>query len=214
MNKRKDKLTYNEVLEISREGVSDPIGYHIYRRIAALFAYLLQRMEWVSPNIITFLFFLFNIGAACLCFLEKFLLAGILMILADILDATDGTLARVRNQVSRFGGVLDALFGDVGIAVVIFSFFYRTSMECGLIYFVLFTIKNTIKMYTKVEHTFIKKEKRIRVALTPAMVGYLLILANFYPKISTFIFVAYAFVSLLLNVKRGYERIIELRSAC
>lgn len=63
----------------------------------------------ISPNTLTFIGLLINIGAATLLAYGKFFAAGLVMLAAAIFDLTDGPVARWTNRVTRFGGFFDSV---------------------------------------------------------------------------------------------------------
>jgi CDP-diacylglycerol--glycerol-3-phosphate 3-phosphatidyltransferase len=73
----------------------------------------------VSPNVITLVGFGLTAGVALLLARGYVQLAGFLLIPAAILDAIDGTLARMFNQTTRFGAFLDSTMDRFSEAVLI-----------------------------------------------------------------------------------------------
>jgi CDP-diacylglycerol--glycerol-3-phosphate 3-phosphatidyltransferase len=63
----------------------------------------------ISPNALTFIGLLINIGAAVLLAFGLFRWAGVVIISAGIFDMVDGRVARETNQVTRFGGFFDSV---------------------------------------------------------------------------------------------------------
>lgn len=63
----------------------------------------------ISPNALTFIGLLINIGAAVLLAQGRFLPAGFVIIGAGIFDMVDGRVARETNRVTRFGGFFDSV---------------------------------------------------------------------------------------------------------
>src|SRR5688500_6412527 len=57
----------------------------------------------IHPNTLTLIGVLVNVAAACALGLDRFLLAGFLMIVANIFDFIDGQLAHLTNTRSAFG---------------------------------------------------------------------------------------------------------------
>ena len=72
-----------------------------------------------TPNIITLVGFGLTSGVAILVARGDIQLAGFLLIPAAVLDAIDGTLARMFNQTSRFGAFLDSTMDRFSEAVLI-----------------------------------------------------------------------------------------------
>ncbi|ACJ16736.1 bifunctional sugar nucleotidyltransferase/CDP-alcohol phosphatidyltransferase synthase [Thermococcus onnurineus NA1] len=82
------------------------ISRHLNRKISTEMSILL--IEYVSPNLMTVVTFLFGLLSALLNLWNP-AVAGILYQLSSILDGMDGELARARLQTSRFGGYVDSL---------------------------------------------------------------------------------------------------------
>lgn len=61
----------------------------------------------MSPNAITVIALVLNVGAAVLFYRRFFVIAIVVVIVAGLADAFDGIVARVQNRSSRFGDFLD-----------------------------------------------------------------------------------------------------------
>jgi len=75
----------------------------------------------VTPNSITWCGFLLSVGAAVLVVTGHLFAAGWVVLVAGFLDMMDGALARLTNQVTRFGGVLDSTLDRLAEAAVLLS---------------------------------------------------------------------------------------------
>jgi CDP-diacylglycerol--glycerol-3-phosphate 3-phosphatidyltransferase len=62
----------------------------------------------ISPSAVTWVGFLLSVAAALLITGGRWLVAGLLVLVAGFLDALDGALARRTNRVTRFGAALDS----------------------------------------------------------------------------------------------------------
>lgn len=86
-----------------------------------------------TPNHISVLGFVGNLGAAALAARGDFLPAGLVMLAASALDLLDGALARATGRVSRFGAVFDAALDRLSEAAVLaglaFYFAQRNDRE-------------------------------------------------------------------------------------
>ena len=74
----------------------------------------------IHPNILTFVGALINVAAACALGLGRFVLAGVIMIVANIFDFIDGKVAVEMNAVSAFGGFWDSVidrFSDISLFI-------------------------------------------------------------------------------------------------
>lgn len=123
----------------------DWLDYHVIRPLcyycARAFAFL-----HIHPNTVTILSMFFGAGSCVFfahgsCYYEGFaglmanLLAIILLMVADILDCTDGQLARMTGQKSRLGRILDGLAGFVWFTPIylalVWRFYHHHSIEFG-----------------------------------------------------------------------------------
>jgi CDP-diacylglycerol--glycerol-3-phosphate 3-phosphatidyltransferase len=72
----------------------------------------------IHPNVLTLIGLLINVGAAWALGRDRFLLAGVIMIVANIFDFIDGKVAHITNTVSRFGAFWDSTldrFSDLAL---------------------------------------------------------------------------------------------------
>src|SRR3954464_2143266 len=72
----------------------------------------------IHPNTLTLIGVLINVAAACALGVDRFLLAGVIMIVANIFDFIDGKVAQQTNTVSRFGAFWDSTldrFSDIAL---------------------------------------------------------------------------------------------------
>jgi CDP-diacylglycerol--glycerol-3-phosphate 3-phosphatidyltransferase len=72
----------------------------------------------IHPNMLTLIGVLINVGAAWALGKDQFLLAGVIMIVANIFDFIDGKVAHITNTVSRFGAFWDSTldrFSDIAL---------------------------------------------------------------------------------------------------
>ena len=72
----------------------------------------------VHPNTLTLVGVLINVAAAVALGRDEFLLAGVIMVVANIFDFIDGKVAHITNTVSRFGAFWDSTldrFSDIAL---------------------------------------------------------------------------------------------------
>src|SRR5215208_2972944 len=72
----------------------------------------------IHPNMLTLIGVLINVVAASALGVDRFLLAGVIMIVANIFDFIDGKVAHITNTVSRFGAFWDSTldrFSDIAL---------------------------------------------------------------------------------------------------
>lgn len=79
-----------------------------------------------TPNHLTALGLLGNVGAGVLAARGEFLAAGILLLAASALDLLDGALARATGRASTFGAILDSVLDRLSEAAVLggLAFYY------------------------------------------------------------------------------------------
>ncbi len=75
----------------------------------------------VTPNMLTVLGLLGNIGAAALVAEGHFVVAGSVVLVASALDMFDGALARATGQATPFGSAFDATVDRISEAAVLFG---------------------------------------------------------------------------------------------
>jgi phosphatidylglycerophosphate synthase len=86
----------------------------------------------IHPNVLTFVGVLINVAAACALGLGRFVLAAVIMIVANIFDFIDGKVAVELNAVSAFGGFWDSVidrFSDISLfigLIYLYSHLQRT----------------------------------------------------------------------------------------
>jgi CDP-diacylglycerol--glycerol-3-phosphate 3-phosphatidyltransferase len=72
----------------------------------------------IHPNTLTLIGVLINVAAAAALGVDRFILAGVIMIVANIFDFIDGKVAHITNTVSRFGAFWDSTldrFSDIAL---------------------------------------------------------------------------------------------------
>ncbi len=75
----------------------------------------------ISPNVLTVIGFLLTVCVSAVLAAGYLQIGGLLMIVAAIFDAIDGTLARVANRTSRFGAFLDSTLDRYSESVTFFG---------------------------------------------------------------------------------------------
>jgi CDP-diacylglycerol---glycerol-3-phosphate 3-phosphatidyltransferase len=74
----------------------------------------------IHPNLLTLIGVLINVGAAWALGKDQFLLAGVIVIVANIFDFIDGKVAHITNTASPFGAFWDSTldrFSDIALFV-------------------------------------------------------------------------------------------------
>jgi CDP-diacylglycerol--glycerol-3-phosphate 3-phosphatidyltransferase len=113
----------------------------------------------ISPNILTFIGLVINIGAAVLFgmgtaenYHRMFLYAGLVIIGAGIFDMVDGRVARATNQVTTFGAFFDSVIDRYSDVVLFFGLlvFYARGYRFFYVVLVAFVMVSSVMVsYTR-----------------------------------------------------------------
>ena len=108
------------------------LPHSVPRRITDPVVALIARTG-VTPNQLTVLGFLGNLGAGVLAARGDFLAAGLVVLVASALDLLDGALARATGRATAFGAVFDSVLDRLSEAAVlgglVFYFAQRGEQE-------------------------------------------------------------------------------------
>jgi CDP-diacylglycerol--glycerol-3-phosphate 3-phosphatidyltransferase len=100
----------------------------------------------IHPNVLTLIGLLINVAAAWALGNDRFLLGGVIMIVANIFDFIDGKVAHITNTVSRFGAFWDSTldrFSDIALflgLIYLYADLRRTDYVMVAALAMLFTI--------------------------------------------------------------------------
>ncbi|WP_297464666.1 archaetidylinositol phosphate synthase [Thermococcus sp.] len=75
----------------------------------------------LTPNAVTVIGILLSLLAAYLFYLREPRLAALTLLVGSLVDALDGTLARMTGKTSRFGAFLDSTFDRISDGAVLFG---------------------------------------------------------------------------------------------
>jgi len=78
----------------------------------------------LKPNNLTWIAMAISITAAAAIATNQLLIGGFLILLSGLFDILDGALARLTNQATRFGALLDSTFDRISDAMVLFGFLF------------------------------------------------------------------------------------------
>ena len=149
-----------------------------------------KKTRYLLPNILTLGGVCLGISSIKFAFDGNFSLAVIFIILAAILDALDGRIARLIKGTSEFGKELDSLtdFVSFGIAPVLLLYFWelnnygKLGWAITLIYSVCCVLRLARFNLTKVDNTKLWKNNYFEGIPSPA--GGLLILTPLFLELS------------------------------
>lgn len=127
--KEEDKKMYEA--SIKSQDTEEFLDLWFYRPLGFSCA-LFFRNRGVHPNIITIIS-IFLGASAGICFAQENLrwnILGILLLMwANLYDSTDGQLARITGQKTRWGRILDGFAGDVWFFFIYAAIAVRTTFE-------------------------------------------------------------------------------------
>jgi CDP-diacylglycerol--glycerol-3-phosphate 3-phosphatidyltransferase len=113
----------------------------------------------ISPNVLTFIGLVINIGAAVLFGYANalnqqrmFLYAGLVIVGAGIFDMVDGRVARATNQVTQFGGFFDSVidrYSDVALYFGLLVYYARANRFFYVVLTALVMVTSLMVSYTR-----------------------------------------------------------------
>jgi len=113
----------------------------------------------ISPNALTFIGLLINIGAAILFGFANaenqrrmFVYAGLVIIGAGIFDMVDGRVARATNQVTQFGGFFDSVidrYSDVALFFGLLVYYARANRFLYVVITALVMVSSVLVSYAR-----------------------------------------------------------------
>ena len=168
----------------------------------------------IHPNVLTFVGVLIDILAAVALGLGRFVLAGVIMVVANIFDFIDGKVAVELNAVSLFGGFWDSVidrFSDISLfigLIYLYSLKDRTDYVMITALAMMFTVMTS---YTRARAESIIKKCKVGFMERPERI-VLFMIGAFTNRMA-----AVLWVILVLSVFTVADRIIltyrELRDA-
>jgi len=168
----------------------------------------------IHPNVLTFVGVLINVAAAVALGLGRFVLAGVIMVVANIFDFIDGKVAVELDAVSLFGGFWDSVidrFSDISLfigLIYLYSLKDRTDYVMIAALAMMFTVMTS---YTRARAESIIKKCKVGFMERPERI-VLFMIGAFTNRMA-----AVLWVILVLSVFTVADRIIltyrELRDA-
>lgn len=124
-----DKKAY--LASIKSQDTEEFLDLWFYRPLGFRCA-LFFRNRHIHPNIVTIISILLGAGAG-ICFAQENLrwniLGMLLLMWANLYDSTDGQLARITGQKTRWGRILDGFAGDVWFFFIYAAIAVRTTFQ-------------------------------------------------------------------------------------
>jgi CDP-diacylglycerol--glycerol-3-phosphate 3-phosphatidyltransferase len=156
------------------------------RDILEAIARVLQATH-ISPNMLTVIGFVVALGVAAVLASGQLLLGGILMILAAVFDAFDGTLARVANRTSRFGAFLDSTLDRYSESVIFLGllvYYLQADIHTEAILVVVALVGSLMVSYTRaraeglgldIKSGLLTRVERVLILIVGLISGWMLV---------------------------------------
>jgi len=126
------KKTTKKVSEVINSVLYRPLGFPLV---------LLGKKLKLTPNFFTALSLISMLFSAYFFSQSMIYWAAVLLFVKQILDCVDGSLARLTNQFTRFGGLFDFLGDVIGFITVILCMAYaESSVENNSIYYLYYIL--------------------------------------------------------------------------
>jgi len=126
------KKTTKKVSEVINSVLYRPLGFPLV---------LLGKKLKLTPNFFTALSLISMLFSAYFYSQSMIYWAAVLLFVKQILDCVDGSLARLTNQFTKFGGLFDFLGDVIGFIVVILCMAYaESSAESNSIYYLYYIL--------------------------------------------------------------------------
>jgi len=115
-NSKNGKISFSDLMRKKFKGILDPIGNFLNNL-------------GLKPNMITILGLIGHIIAAIIIAFGKISWGGIVLMVFAPIDALDGTMARLRNEPTRFGGFVDSVTDRFSELIVFAGLLYHFSIQ-------------------------------------------------------------------------------------
>jgi len=109
------------------ERIREFLGKWVRRGFSPLLSVLLRL--GITPNHITIIAFLINMGAAVLIVFNYYTAAASIIIVASLLDLVDGSLARRTGKTTPFGSFLDSTLDRLSEGAIFAAIAYRLAID-------------------------------------------------------------------------------------
>ena len=109
------------------ERIREFLGKWVRRGFTPLLA-AMERLG-ITPNHITVVAFLINLGAAVLVVFNQYIWAASIFIAASLLDLVDGSLARRTGNTTPFGSFLDSTLDRISEGAMFAAIAYRLAID-------------------------------------------------------------------------------------
>lgn len=106
----------------------------------------------LKPNTLTWIGLVTSIIAAGTIATHHLIIGGFLVLLSGLFDLLDGAVARLTDQVTRFGALLDSIFDRISDAIILLGFlalYIRSSDSIEIILIFLALVSSFLTSYVR-----------------------------------------------------------------
>lgn len=136
---------------------------------------LLAALRWlkITPNQVTIAGTVLNLAAGALVIAEHLVWAGIVFVVAGLMDMLDGALARMSQKVTTFGAFLDSTLDRVSEGVILSAIAYLLAVqgrEIDVALVVLALLGSVLVSYTRARAESLGVECKVGLMSRPERV--------------------------------------------
>jgi len=162
----------------------------------------------ITPNILTISGVILVILGSYFIYKERFLVAGLFILIGNICDALDGSLARRHNQATKFGAFLDSVVDRISdfIPFVALAFLFREN-EIMLFLTIISIIFSFLVSYTRARAEGLGIECKIGILERPERSAILIVslFANAV-EVGIFLIVLGTFITTIQRILCVYRK--------
>jgi CDP-diacylglycerol--glycerol-3-phosphate 3-phosphatidyltransferase len=195
------------------ERIREFLGTWVRRGFSPILA-ALQRLG-VTPNQISIVGFLVNVGAAVLILFDYYIWAASVFIVAGLLDLVDGSLARRTGKSTPFGSFLDSTLDRMSEGVIFAAIAYRLALDqrsVDVALVVLALLGSVTVSYTRARAESLGVECKVGLMSRPERV-ILIALGLFFNVLPYVIYIMLALTAftVIQRVVHTYRQLIRQR---
>jgi len=173
--------------------------------------WMIANFSKLTPNMVTIISLIFMIIGAFLYAKGLFFLGAAAIILRNVLDESDGRLARVKQHTTKIGVYLDNISSYIGEIAVIIALFYLNDLKLIMLLvplltlmFFMFPLQSTIVklMLKEIE----PKNYKYFLEFEDARIVALIIIPLVYPFLGNFNFTETTFIiytAAIISIQQG-----------
>ena len=169
---------------------------------------LLAALRWlrITPNQVTIAGTVLNLAAGALVIAEHLVWAGVVFVVAGLMDMLDGALARMSQKVTTFGAFLDSTLDRVSEGVILSAIAYLLAVqgrEIDVALVVLALLGSVLVSYTRARAESLGVECKVGLMSRPERV--ILIAVGLFFNVLPYVI----YIMLALTVFTVVQRVVH-----